>query len=118
MRIDEGQWLVREGEAPAFYVLLSGTYDLMKRYGDELRRLAVRDEPGEYLGELPIVLGTPFFAGARATTPLRVARFDPPQFGADRAGVGAVARAHRGGDPEPHRGSRVQAAADPPHRRS
>ena len=38
VRIDEGQWLVREGEAPAFYVLLSGAYDLMKRYGDELRR--------------------------------------------------------------------------------
>ncbi len=81
VRIDEGQWLVREGEAPAFYVLLSGKYDLMKRYGDEMRRLAVREEPGEHLGELPIVLGTPFFAGARATRPLRVARFDPPQFG-------------------------------------
>ena len=81
VRIDEGQWLVREGEAPAFYVLLSGAYDLMKRYGDELRRLAVREEPGEHLGELPIVLGTPFFAGARATKPLRVARFDPQQFG-------------------------------------
>jgi thioredoxin reductase (NADPH) len=80
VRIDEGQWLVREGEAPAFYVLLSGTYDLMKRYGDELRRIAVREEPGEHLGELPIVLGTPFFAGARATTPLRVARFDAQQF--------------------------------------
>jgi thioredoxin reductase (NADPH) len=81
VRVDEGQWLVREGEAPAFYVLLSGAYDLMKRYGDELRRLAVREEPGEHLGELPIVLGTPFFAGARAIGPLRVARFDPPQFG-------------------------------------
>ena len=32
--------------APDFYVLLSGGYDLMKRYGDELRRLAVREAPG------------------------------------------------------------------------
>jgi thioredoxin reductase (NADPH) len=80
VRIDEGQWLVREGEAPAFYVLLSGAYDLMKRYGDELRRLAVRETPGEHLGELPIVLGTQMFAGARATRPLRVARLDPQEF--------------------------------------
>ena len=81
VRIDEGQWLVREGEAPAFYVLLSGSFDLMKRYPDGLRRLAVREQRGDYLGELPIVFGTPFFAGARANTPLRVARFDRAQFG-------------------------------------
>ena len=72
---------MREGEAPAFYVLLSGTFDLMKRYPDGERRIAVRDEPGEWLGELPIVFGAPFFAGARATTALRVARFDRAQFG-------------------------------------
>ena len=65
VRVDEGQWLVREGESPVFYVLLSGTFDLMKRYPDGMRRLAVREDPGDYLGELPIVFGTPFFAGAR-----------------------------------------------------
>ncbi|MDX6560811.1 MAG: thioredoxin reductase [Gaiellales bacterium] len=81
VRVDEGQWLVREGESPAFYVLLSGTFDLMKRYPDGTRRLAVRKDPGDYLGELPIVFGTPFFAGARATTALRVARLDRAQFG-------------------------------------
>ena len=37
--------------------------------------------PGDWLGELPIVLGTPFFAGAKARTPLRVARFERQQFG-------------------------------------
>jgi thioredoxin reductase (NADPH) len=81
VRIDVGQWLVREGESPAFYVLLSGTFDLMKRYPDGERRIAVRDEPGEWLGEMPIVFGAPFFAGARAATELRVARFDRAQFG-------------------------------------
>ncbi len=81
VRVDAGQWLVREGDAAAFYVLLSGTYDLMKRYGDGQRRLAVREAPGEFLGELPLVLGTTFFAGAVATTPIRVARFDRAQFG-------------------------------------
>jgi thioredoxin reductase (NADPH) len=81
VRIDAGQWLVREGDGAAFYVLLEGAYDLMKRYPDGMRRLAVRETPGEYLGELPIVFGAPFFAGAQATTPLRVARFDKQQFG-------------------------------------
>lgn len=81
VRVDAGQWLVREGEAAVFYVLLSGTFDLMKRYPDGVRRIAVRDQPGDYLGELPIVFGAPFFAGARAVTPLRVARFERAQFG-------------------------------------
>jgi thioredoxin reductase (NADPH) len=79
--VDAGQWIVREGEAAAFYVLLSGEFDLMKRYGDGLRRLAVRGEPGDYLGEIPIVFGTTFFAGGRAVTPCRLARFDREQFG-------------------------------------
>ena len=80
VRVDAGQWLVREGESAAFYVLLSGTFDLVKRYPDGERRLA-RDEPGDWLGDLPIVFGAPFFAGARAVTPIRVARFDRAQFG-------------------------------------
>jgi thioredoxin reductase (NADPH) len=81
VRVDEGQWLVREGEAAAFYVLISGAFDLMKRYPDGVRRIAVRDQPGDYLGELPIVFGTAFFAGARAAGPLRAARFERAQFG-------------------------------------
>jgi thioredoxin reductase (NADPH) len=80
VRVDAGQWLVREGESAAFYVLLSGTFDLMKRYADGERRIA-RDEPGDWLGDLPLVFGAPFFAGARAVTPIRVARFDRAQFG-------------------------------------
>ena len=80
VRIDAGQWLVREGESAAFYVLLSGAWDLIKRYPDGERRIA-RSEPGDWLGELPIVFGAPFFAGARAVTPMRVARFDRAQFG-------------------------------------
>jgi thioredoxin reductase (NADPH) len=81
VRVDAGDWLVREGEAAAFYVLLSGGYDLMKRYADGMRRLAIRETPGDYLGELPVIFGAPFFAGARARTPIRVARFDKQEFG-------------------------------------
>jgi thioredoxin reductase (NADPH) len=79
--VDEGQWIVREGEAAAFYVLLSGEFDLMKHYGDGLHRLAVRGERGDYLGEIPIVFGSTFLAGGRARVPCRLARFDRQQFG-------------------------------------
>jgi thioredoxin reductase (NADPH) len=81
VRLDAEQWLVREGDGAAFYVLLSGSFDLLKRYPDGQRRLAIRETPGDYMGELPIVLGAPFFAGARARTPLRAARFDKQEFG-------------------------------------
>jgi thioredoxin reductase (NADPH) len=81
VRLDAGQWLVREGDPAVFFVLLSGTFDLVKRYGDGQRTLAVRTEPGDFLGELPIVLGSTFFAGAQARTPMRVARLDRAQFG-------------------------------------
>ena len=46
VRVDEGQWLVREGEAPAFYVLLSGTLRPHEALPDGMRRLAVRDGAG------------------------------------------------------------------------
>jgi thioredoxin reductase (NADPH) len=86
VRIDAGRWLVREGDPAAFYVLISGTFETMKRYPDGLRRLGLRDEPGEYLGELPLLFGAPFLAGARAITPLRLARLAGPQLGALMAG--------------------------------
>ena len=81
VRVDAGRWLVREGDPSAFYVLLAGGFDLVKRYADGLRRVGVRETPGDYLGDLPIVLGSPFVAGARARTALRAARFEREQFG-------------------------------------
>ncbi|MEO9174741.1 MAG: cyclic nucleotide-binding domain-containing protein, partial [Gaiellales bacterium] len=79
--VDQGQWIVREGQAAAFYVLLRGEYDLVKQYGDGQHLLAVRRERGEFLGEIPIVFGSTFLASARARTPCRLARFDREQFG-------------------------------------
>ena len=119
VRVDAGQWLVREGESAAFYVLLSGSCDLMKRYPDGVRRIAVRDEPGDYLGDLPIVFGAPFFAGARAVTPMRVARFDRAQFGLLVRDVRGVQRAADRGHPAARRGPRDRrrpSALQPPDR--
>ena len=95
VRVDEGQWLVREGESAAFYVLLSGTFDLMKRYPDGMRRLAVREDPGDFLGELPIVFGTPFFAGARASDCAARRAHRPPAVRPARARVPGLQRPAR-----------------------
>jgi thioredoxin reductase (NADPH) len=56
VRIDEGQWLVREGDAASFYVLLAGTFDVMKLFPDGARRLTTR-VPGDFIGELALVPG-------------------------------------------------------------
>ena len=64
VRVDEGQWLVREGDAAAFYVLLSGTYDLMKRYGDGQRTHRGARDARRVPRRAAAVLGTTFFAGA------------------------------------------------------
>jgi thioredoxin reductase (NADPH) len=77
LRADE--WFVHEGEAPSFFALLSGRFELLKRYGNALRRLAVR-EPGDYLGEIPIVLGGAFIVSARTLEHSRLLRIDGYDF--------------------------------------
>ncbi|MBD5632875.1 MAG: FAD-dependent oxidoreductase, partial [Candidatus Eremiobacteraeota bacterium] len=67
------------GEAPAFFALLEGRFEVLKKYGSSVRQLAVR-EPGAYMGELPIVLGGPFIAGARALDPSRLLRLEARDF--------------------------------------
>ena len=79
LRLHAGDWFVNEGETPAFFALIEGRFEVLKRYGDDLRQLAVR-EPGEYIGEIPIVLGGSFIAGARALVPSRVLRLEARDF--------------------------------------
>ena len=106
VRVDAGQWLVREGEAAAFYVLLSGSFDLLKRYPDGLRRLArardARRLPGRAADRL------------RHDVLRRCPRDHADARGALRPGAVRLAgerlrgpaRAHRRGNPVPRRGSR------------
>ena len=79
MHLREGDWIVYEGEAAAFYVLLEGSFEVLKRYGSAVRQLAVR-LPGEYMGEIPCVLGGPFIAGAKTLERSRVMRLDAHDF--------------------------------------
>ena len=49
VRVDEDQWLIREGDPAVFFVLLSGSYELVKRYSDGERTLARSHRAGRVL---------------------------------------------------------------------
>lgn len=81
VRLKAGEWLLREGETPWFYVVFEGRLRIVK---DILGRQTELDEydfkEGDFLGEVPLLLGAPAFASARAQTPCRLARLDRQQF--------------------------------------
>jgi thioredoxin reductase (NADPH) len=81
IRLDAGEWLIREGEQPWFFVLLEGRLqmvkDLLGRQQDLATYLYI---PGDFFGEVPILLGTSSLVSLRAETACRVARFDRQQF--------------------------------------
>ena len=75
VRLVDGEWLIREGEVPYFFVLLEGRLQLLK---DILGKSTDLHEykPGEFFGEIPILLGAPAFVSVQAKSSVRVARFD------------------------------------------
>src|SRR5580704_10943701 len=81
VRLDPGEWLVREGESPWFFVVVEGRLQLIK---DVLGRQTEFDgydfKEGDFLGEVPLLLGAPAFASVRAQTSCRLARLDKQQF--------------------------------------
>ena len=79
LRLCEGEWLIREGESPWFYVLIQGALELTKEFNN--RSVVMKQyKPGDYFGEVPLLLGAPVFASLRAKTASRVLRLDRIQF--------------------------------------
>lgn len=67
--LDEGEELFGEGDpGDTAYVILWGEIEIVKRSGRRDVRLAVR-RPGEVIGEMALLQGTPRSATARATMP-------------------------------------------------
>jgi thioredoxin reductase (NADPH) len=79
IRIRAGDIFVNEGESPVFFASLEGRFEVLKRYGTTVRRLAVR-EPGAFMGEIPIVLDGTFVASARALEAVRLLRLEARDF--------------------------------------
>jgi thioredoxin reductase (NADPH) len=79
LNVQAGEWIVREGEIPFFFVLLQGALDLEKEYGGE-SRVRGQYKVGDFYGETPILLDAPTIASLRATEPSRLIRLDRNQF--------------------------------------
>jgi thioredoxin reductase (NADPH) len=79
LRVQKGEWLIREGEVPSFFVLLEGALEVEKEYGGE-SQVRGRYQPGDFYGETPILLDSPTIASLRAQAPSRVLRMDRMQF--------------------------------------
>ncbi|HYZ16924.1 MAG TPA: FAD-dependent oxidoreductase [Candidatus Acidoferrum sp.] len=75
LRPVDGDYVIYEGEVAAFFIVLEGLLEITKRIGGVEHVLSER-RPGEYFGEVPLMLGATAFANARARGAARVARID------------------------------------------
>jgi len=73
-----GEFLIREGEEPPFFVILEGELEVLKNIVGQFRELG-RHVAGEFSGETPIFMGVPQIVSVRALTPVRAARFERQQ---------------------------------------
>ena len=78
IHLEPGEWLVREGEEPRFFVVLTGELEAIKDIIGQ-RRVLGRSVAGEFSGETPIFMGTANIVSVRAVTKCRVARFERQQ---------------------------------------
>src|SRR6202167_2347940 len=76
--LEPGEWLIREGEEPRFFVMLEGELEAIKDIVGQ-RRMLGRSGAGEFSGETPIFMGTASIVSVRAVTKCRVARFERQQ---------------------------------------
>jgi thioredoxin reductase (NADPH) len=78
VHLEPGEWLIREGEEPRFFVVLEGELEAFKDIVGQHRVLG-RSVAGEFSGEMPLFMGTDSIVSVRALTKCRVARFERQQ---------------------------------------
>lgn len=77
--VEPGEWIVREGEAPSFFVLLNGALTCEKDYGGT-HKVCARYVPGDFYGEIPILLDSVCIASLQAVEASRLLRLDRLEF--------------------------------------
>jgi thioredoxin reductase (NADPH) len=81
VRLEPGEWLVREGAPAWFYVLLEGRLRIvLDVQGKQTEFAEYEFKQGDFLGEVPLLIGTPAFGSVRAQSSCRIARLDKQQF--------------------------------------
>ncbi len=78
IHLEPGEWLIREGEEPRFFVILEGELEAIKDIVGQ-RQVLGHSVAGEFSGETPIFMGTSSIVSVRAVTKCRVARFERQQ---------------------------------------
>jgi thioredoxin reductase (NADPH) len=74
-----GEWIVQDGDPAYFWALLSGELEAVKVVGGQRQQVTTFD-PGEYFGEVPLMLSSPSFVSLRALKDSRLVRVDPNDF--------------------------------------
>jgi thioredoxin reductase (NADPH) len=79
VRLQANEWLVVEGQTPSFFALLEGNIAVIKSIAGHDQQINSY-HPGDYSGEVPLLLGSSAIASLRATEPSRVIRFSGDDF--------------------------------------
>jgi thioredoxin reductase (NADPH) len=79
INVNAGEWIAREGDTAYFWAVLAGEVESIKLIGRSFFQMTTFD-PGEYFGEIPLMLSVPASSGLRAIAPSRLARIDAADF--------------------------------------
>ncbi len=79
VHLPKDEWLLLEGQTPAFFGLLEGTIDVLKYVAGRDQQIYTYG-PGDYFGEVPLLLGAPAIASLKASQPSRLLRLEAQDF--------------------------------------
>jgi CRP-like cAMP-binding protein len=83
-QLEPGEWLFREGAPASFQVVLAGRLRIvLDVVGKQTEFAEYEFKQGDFLGEVPLLMGTPTFGSLRAQTSCRIARLDKQQLPSD-----------------------------------
>jgi thioredoxin reductase (NADPH) len=77
VRLNADEWLILEGQTPSFFALLEGRLAVVKNIAGRDQQLTVF-EPGDYFGEVPLLLASPAVASGAVCPPWDSQRSTPP----------------------------------------
>jgi small-conductance mechanosensitive channel len=91
VELSEGEALFHEGDIPKFLFLVAEGVVEITTTGASGPRIVARMSPGESLGAIGLICGTPYSATAKALTQLRLFRLDKTAIGAAMAAAPQLA---------------------------
>ena len=79
IRLLPGEYFAHEGDERALFVVIEGRAEITKVVNGEERVIGTR-KPGQFFGEVPMTLSTPFPASGRASETARIIKLDVTVF--------------------------------------